>query len=200
MKKNIIFIMIIFTLSCQNSPKKYEQEIQSQHCEQALENIPENESSYKFLQSTQSAAGKIISYSLTGAAYTAEVILDVAIGTVGGIILCAPTLALRSSSYQARYESGSSIPCIPANNFIPFSPPLGRNTRSSTRTLECPSLDGLSKKVREVAQCFSQRGDAESKSKAIKTLESLENSKNFYECLSVNERNEFTKQKASLLN
>lgn len=200
MKKISLFVLSLSLFSCQTSPHKYTQEIQNKNCEQALEQIPENETSYKFLRSTQSSAGKVLSYSVTGAAYTAEVLLDVTIGTVGAVILCSPAILSSSGVTQRGAYSGEITPCLPENGLMLWSPPLGRNTRNKTRTWECPSLDGLSQKVREVAQCFSNRGDNDSKMKALKTLESLEKSEKFYECLSVNERNEFTKQKSSLLN
>ncbi|MEK6775223.1 MAG: hypothetical protein AABY64_14880 [Bdellovibrionota bacterium] len=200
MKTLLVYLLSVSLLACQSKPQKFTEDVHTQQCENALEHIPENETTYKVLNTVQVNGGKLISYTLTGAAYTTEILYDVTIGTIGGVILCSPTILLSLSSSQRNTNSAEPAYCFPYQGQFPWSPPLGRTMRNKTKHLACPNLNNLSQNIRNVAKCFADRKDPENRLRALKTMESIENSKNFYECLSDNERNEFAKQKAELLN
>lgn len=198
MNNFIIFISLLCFIACQSQSPKFNEEIKSQQCEYALENVPENDKTYTYLRTAQVNGGKLLSYSLTGVAYSAEILFDLTIGVVGGVILCSPTILANTQASAGNNPAGPAY-CFPYQGQLPWSPPLGRKVRNATKSFECPNLDGLSQNIRSVAKCFADRGDNENRQRALKTMESIENSKDFYKCLSSNERNEFTKQKSDLI-
>ncbi len=187
--KTIFLLILSFSLFSCGTKQKFEQKISDKNCEEALELLPEKQSNYKLISKTQQATGTLLSYAATGTAYTVQVLWDVT-ATVGGIIiLCAPSIAAVAST-----ESGTSqmqFYCIGGDIKKIQAPHLGKKTLKNTESWRCPNVDAVSNSIRKVAKCYSDRGGQENFKKALSSLKSVENSGQFYSCLSKNERESF---------
>lgn len=172
-------------------PQKFQEHLQTQDCDQALKSVPENQEIYKISQMSEQAGGTLISYSFTGAAYTAQVLWDVSVGLTAAIVLCAPSIAVIMTSKSQPISSATM--CIPADIKPILSPSLGKQAYQKSESLRCPTLKPLSESIRKVAQCYSQKQTKADNEKAIKLLESLKDSKSFYQCLPNDEIVAFTK-------
>ncbi len=76
-------------ISCQSTPqKKFEHSLFVGECEAALTQMPENQTSVKFMRSTQEASGTALSYAVTGLGYTSDAVITVAGGAVIFVALC----------------------------------------------------------------------------------------------------------------
>jgi hypothetical protein len=186
------FVLVLLSLSlvqCKSSGT-FDQRLDEKNCEQALEEMPERQTGYQLTSKVQQASGTVLSYSATGAAYTVQILWDVAATGGALIVLCAPTFALL---YLGGGSSGgiNQPLCLPADIKSIQAPHLGKNTAAQTETWSCPPVDDISHSVRKVAQCFLDRGGAENQKKALSSLESVEKSGAFYRCLSDKERSTF---------
>ncbi len=173
-------------ISCSSAQKNFDTHLAAGRCDEALERIPEESSGIKLVSKTKQAAGTALSYSLTGVSYTAELIWDVAGGTITFVALCGPMIALVAASGGAGpavIGSMEKLNCLPGNPRALSSPPLGRNMYESTKDLRCPDLAPLARSMRKIASCYKQRGDEASIKKAQATLGALRSSGDFYSCL-----------------
>jgi|GEM_PF-2891448 hypothetical protein len=155
--------------------------------------FPLEDSSVQLLNTSKLAAGNLFSYGYTGAAYTAEVLWDVAGGTVMFVGLCS--LPILAHTPVLISENGKTFPyCFPGKFNALQAPPLGRTAWEQTKDLRCPDLDSLSKSLRQVASCFSSQNTKESVAKAAKTLSSLKENPQAASCLSADERRALDQQ------
>jgi len=196
---------LIFITSCSAPQKRFEAQLQSQNCEAALEQLPENDSTVQLVKGSQQALGTAAAYTFIGASYTAEVLWDFTAGTVVLVALCSPMLLITTASSVSisphyRNEDGTNrYPgCFPGKVGALSSPPLGRRAKAATQSLRCPDLTSLSQSVRSVASCFERRGDEVSRSQARQALEALQKSDRFYECLPEQEQTELQRQLQAL--
>ena len=185
-----LFTFIFTITSCANQ-KSFDSALDSNDCEKALEEIPENKTEYKLYSKAQSATGTALSYTATGAAYIVEFTWDVTVGITSAVILCAPMAALVLASSSKGAGGSGELLCPPVNVNPALSPPLGKNTKKNTEKWECPNVDNLSRSVRKVAQCYRNKGNLDSITKSENTLNSVRESKVFFRCLSNNERENF---------
>jgi hypothetical protein len=187
----ILILFLVFNQSCSSKSKvDFDKNLQQTQCEEALETVPENQSIYKLNDKIEKTTGTVLSYSFTGAAYTAQVVWDVTVGVAAVTIMCAPTIAL---SMAAKGEAGKLNPYCLSGDLKPLlSPPLGKNTYKNTESWRCSEVTPVSQSIRKVARCFSNRGTKENFTKALNTLEAVANSGAFYSCLPTNELNAFT--------
>lgn len=178
--------MVFFVFSCGHK-QKFDQSLQHNNCETALIEVPENQNLYKVTRVSQQTMGYLVSYSFTGAAYTAQLVWDVTAGVMASIVLCTPSIALQvatkgvetQENEQARYGPT----CLPANIKPLLAPQLGKQAYQSTEELRCPPLKGLSVSLRKVARCFADRKTDDDRVKAISILQSMKESVSFYQCL-----------------
>ena len=181
--KIIILILTLFSLSCSTS-KKFEDNINTENCDDALKESPQNNKDFRFVSETQEAAGNVFSYTAAGAGYTADILITVSTNMVVGIAVCSP---LRRALNGEGNFPGECVRDL----HIPISTKLGPAAFEATEPLRCPRVDTISQAIRRVAQCFVKKGDSESYNKALQSLTATSQSKNFYRCLSAKERNAF---------
>ena len=192
-----IFLLLTFCIGC-SSPRKFNESIKTNQCEDALKNIPEDQAGPKLMSQIQKGTGTVFSYALTGGAYTAEVVWDFLAGVTTVTVVCAaPTIALMAASGGRAAIAGDGAVCFddPKVAYKTLnSPPLGRKTRAATKSWECPNVDGLGRSIREVAGCFSARGGPANERAALDTLVSGRKNVSFFSCLSTPEQTEFNKE------
>ncbi len=169
--------------ACTTSLKRFDTAIDANHCEEALEKLPENEMGAKLLSKTQEASGKTLSYALTGMSYTAEVLLNVVGGTVMVVALCGPSVAAGIWATDGR----AGI-CLPGRIDALSPPNIGRQTYQATENLRCPNLVPMSRSMRKVAACYLKRDTKDALEKAHKSLLAIQESKDFYNCLPTEEK------------
>jgi len=156
-------ILICFALnSCVASRRDFTDAISSGRCEDALEQIPENGAGIKLVSKTKQGAQTLLSYSLTGASYTAEIAWDAAGRTAMFVVLCGPGMALSAAASATGGEASIANPCFDGKFGALDAPKLGQNTFVNTQNLRCPDLSPLSRSVQAVATCYKSRGDIES--------------------------------------
>ena len=187
--------LIVLTLlgGCSSKEKKFNSELALGRCDEALLKLPQRDPLVKLTSTTENVASTALSYAFVGASYTAEVILDVTGGAVMVVALCAPIFIASS------YSSDAPYPCLPGRVDALSSPPLGRQALRATKDMRCPNLKSLSQSVRSVAACFDNKGGSENKAKARQNLEALRGSKDFYECLPIEEQRLVEKQLNALV-
>ncbi|MEY4616983.1 MAG: hypothetical protein RJB66_1943 [Pseudomonadota bacterium] len=190
--KKALTLFLVCICSCSHQ-QKFDNALIRKDCDQALLEIPENQKFYKVAQVSQQGAGYLVSYSFTGAAYTAQILWDVTAGITASIILCAPAIALQVSVPASERGQGSDQfnygpTCFPAEMKPLLAPSLGKRAYDSTESLRCPPLVGISQSLRKVAQCYVSRKKPEDQLRAIAILKSVTESGSFYQCLSFEER------------
>lgn len=193
--KIILVCSVCLKLGCTSSGSReqFTRHVENSDCDQALLALPENQSTYKITSVTKEAGGKLISYSMTGAAYAMEVTWNVAVGVTSVVVMCAPILAVAVAA-KGDVHGGKLEPfCFKGDIDPMMAPNFGSNTYKNTEKLRCPDVAGLSKSIRSVAQCYSKRGGAENYQKAVTTLEAVSKSGDFYHCLPTEELSAFTK-------
>jgi len=176
---------------CATQQKKFETELAKGACDQALLDIPEKTTGAKFISSTHQAGGTLLSYAFTGASYTAEILWDITGGTVMFLGLCGPIIAVEALAINNGGGASGQVVCLsgfPEKIDRLGAPPLGRKAYRSTANLRCPPLEGLSQSIRQVASCFAGQKTSQSQARARKTLESIRNSGEFYNCLNSEEQ------------
>lgn len=199
MFKRIFLVMSSVSLVHCSTTQKFEQKITEKNCEEALESMPENQTGYQLVSKVQEASGTVLSYSATGAAYTVQVLWDVTATVGAAVVLCAPGIAV---AYATQGHGTAVDPvtnlCLPADLKSIQAPYLGKDTYRRTENWNCPDVDGISRSIRKVAQCYAERGGSENQNKALTSLRSVEKSGSFYRCLSEKERSSFLKDLAAL--
>ena len=186
-------------LQSTNTKHSFDELLASGACSEAGENIPaENDLKRRVLNRTEQAGGSILSYAFTGASYTAEVLWDLTAGTVMFVALCGPTLAVMVAAQDSSHNPATgSLPvvCLPGKIGALSSPPLGRDAYEATKNLRCPVVTELSQSLRKIATCYENKHNPADLQKSLTTLQSIENSGNFYECLPMDERNFVTRER-----
>ncbi len=184
-----LLLALVFVLnSCAHQrTRRFESALKAGRCEDAVENIPENDPNVKFVGRANRAAGTAISYAATGAGYTADVVLVVTGGVLIFAAVCGPMLlAMAASSSTAGVNP--AILCLPVDyKSIPM-PSLGKDTYKGTEEWRCPDLTALSRSVRRVASCHESSPDVDGKKHALTTLNSLKTNKDFMNCIGKSER------------
>lgn len=175
----VYLMAFLVLLSCSSKEKQFNDHLSMGRCDDALIHLPQKDPMVKLANSTEQAAGTVLSYAFVGASYTAEVLWDVAGGTVMFVGLCGVPVALTAFSNG----SGQGMLCFPGKMDALGAPPLGRQAIRQSRPLRCPDLKSLSRSMRSVAACYESRGGAEDLAKAEKTLQSLQSAKDFVSCL-----------------
>lgn len=194
--KNFFLVSLSLNLAACRSEQKFEQKILENKCEDALEDLPENQTGYKLISKTQELSGLVLSYSATGAAYTVQVLWDVT-ATVGSVtILCAPTIAVVAASKENGHENIQPY-CFTGDIKKIQAPYLGKETYKNTESWRCPDVDTISRSIRKVAHCYLERDGQDNRNKALSSLKSVEKSGTFYQCLSNKERESFLKDLAA---
>jgi hypothetical protein len=184
--KKILYLALIglfANAACTTTLKKFDSALAANHCEDALEKLPENEMGAKLLSKTQEASGKTLSYALTGMSYTAEVLLNVVGGTVMFVALCGPSVAAGVWTTDGRQGV-----CLPGRLDALAPPNIGHKTYQATENLRCPNLVPMSRSMRKVASCYLKRETKEAIEQAHKSLLAIQDSKDFYNCLPNDEK------------
>lgn len=175
--------------SCSNAEKRFQSELSSGRCDEALEQLPSKDPLVKLGSKTEQTAGTMASYVFVGASYTVQVLWDIVGGAVGLVAMCGPTVVVSVAAASAGPD-GKMIPihCLPGDVKVLMAPPLGKEAHKRTQKMRCPDLVGVSRSIREVATCYQNRGGDDNKAKAKQSLESVKSSKDFYECLPSDEQ------------
>jgi hypothetical protein len=190
-----ILTLVLLSRCSTNSHKQFRHDIETEQCDAALGHVPENNPTNRFMGSTKHTFGSIAAYTFVGFGYTAEVLWDVAGGTVMAVALCGIPVALSVATASSNSASDNSgLDCLPGKIDALGAPPLGRRALAATADLRCPDLTGLSRSLRSVASCYSRQSSDASRAKAKQVLTSLQNSDQFYECLPEAERHAITNQ------
>ena len=182
-----LLLALAFVLnSCAHQrTKRFESALKAGRCDDALENIPENDENLKFVGRANRTAGTALSYAATGAGYTADVVLVITGGVLIFAAVCGPMLLAVMASYGGAAHSG--VGCLPVNLEEVPMPSIGKDTYKGTESWRCPDLTALARSVRKVASCHEGSGLAEDKKKALTTLSSLGSNKDFMNCIVKNE-------------
>jgi hypothetical protein len=202
-----IWMVVIFHLvGCHHYQKEFDSQIHNTDCENALMVVPELQPAQYAVETALWATKNTLAYSYVGANYTAEVVWDVSVGTVGFVALCWPVFLIypyaanRSNSMVFGSTNQGPVSCLPSPvsyNSV-RSPPLGRNALEKTQEFRCPNVDGFAKSLEKVAQCFEKRNQPGDIQKAVRTLENIEKSKDFFKCLKVETQERITFYKQEL--
>lgn len=175
--------------SCVSAPyKQFQQDLEAKRCDAAMAHVPENDPAIKFAGNTKQTFGTVAAYTFVGFSYTAEVLWDVTGGTVMAVALCGIPSTLSVAATYQRGQSAGILTCFPGKLDALGAPPLGRRALAATEELRCPDLTSLSRSLRSVASCYSGEKTEVGRTKAKQVLTSLQNSEDFYSCLSESER------------
>ncbi len=175
-------------VGCAHTQQRFAKDLDESRCEDALAHLPERETSTRIIDQARVVGGTAVSYSATGAAYVADVVVTVAGATLIFAALCGPILFLASTSGGGGNGSSGGPLCIPADLSGLKHPRLGEQTYESTQSLRCPDLTSASRSIRRVAHCFAERSDAENLQRAKATLDGLVGSAKFNECVTAEEK------------
>lgn len=165
--------------------------IEAGRCDEALKEVSKQDPDTKIADTSKQVAGTLLSYSLTGVSYTAEVLWDFAGGTVMFVGLCSPWIVTSAAGIAGAGYTGSSNAtpwCFPGKINALSAPALGRKTFQATKNFRCPSVVPISQSIRAVASCYVAKGDNQSLVKARQTLNALQGSEDVYECLPLEEK------------
>ena len=112
---------------------RFEKDLGELRCEDALTHLPEHNSSTRLLNGAQVVAGNVASYSATGVAYVADVVVTVAGGAALFVVLCAPLVVLVAASTGSSGGNYTGPPCFPADLSKLKAPALGSETFEATK-------------------------------------------------------------------
>lgn len=184
MQKPFLFLLLIALPACshQQKQKELEQTLSHLQCEGTLKKDPFQNFTQASVKTTEHLGKKFLAYTYIASNYTAEVLWDATAGVVLFVGLCGPMIALAASS---RSPVGTAVPCMPVaiKPKALFAPPLGRKAVSQTRSLRCPDNEPLLNTLDQLISCYQKQDSLESTDKALQTLDNLESSDSFYECL-----------------
>ena len=185
MKKPILIILLCNFLACSHHHEKAELEQTLVHlqCEEALRKDPFRDFTEASVDVTEHLGKKALAYSYIAGNYTAEVLWDVSAGVILFVGLCAaPAVAVSVATKGKVYGSTS---CLPGGNTgkALFAPPLGRKSVQKTQTWRCPNYEPLFETLQKVIVCHQKKDTPENIDKALQTLDNLESSSSFYDCL-----------------
>lgn len=203
MYMKFILVLALALSGCVSGEKKqasFDENLQLGRCDEAVVNLPQNDPMVKMVRHSEHAGKSVLSYAFVGASYTAEVLWDVAGGTVMFVALCGPLLAASVAGNAAVYypDGGQAVSCLPGKLSALGAPPLGRQAVKATREMRCPEVATLSRSLRAVASCYESRGGEENLRKAEAQLQSIRKSAQLLSCLPKEEYELFAKQEAAL--
>lgn len=191
-----IFFWIISSVlaSCAHAPqKKFEARLEALQCEEAFQNVPELQKTEETKESATWMLKNSVAYTYVGINYTAEVLWDVSVGTVGFVVLCLPVPVLAGLANASLHSgppyidgrgptvSGCLAPLGSTKRLM--SPPLGRNARKDTEKFRCPDVTPLAISLEKVSRCYENRKAPEDLHKALLTLENISGSEDFFQCV-----------------
>jgi hypothetical protein len=186
--KSILATILVLThltqVSCSSPTKKFEQHLSGGNCEQALDELPENDLGVKLIGHTQQVGGTVASYAFTGASYTAEILWDVTGTTIMFVALCGPMMAaIVATNGVGTTPTTAPLKCLPGKVDSLSAPPLGRRAYRSSKPMRCPPLESLSQSMRKVAACFENRNTEPDLQRAYQSLKAIRESGDFFDCL-----------------
>ncbi len=197
MIKQLLIVLSLVTSACSEAEKNFQSEISSGRCDDALSRLPEKDPMIKLTNQTKQAAGTVASYAFVGASYGVQILWDITGGTVGMIALCGPAIAataMAGANGGSLHGINSQLRCLPGDFGVFLAPPLGKQALQKTKPLRCPDLKTFSQSLRSVASCYEGLGDKESLNKALTTLQSVKDSKEFYSCMPNSEKKSLDEQ------
>ncbi|OFZ28383.1 MAG: hypothetical protein A2622_04595 [Bdellovibrionales bacterium RIFCSPHIGHO2_01_FULL_40_29] len=179
-----ILFLTIFLVACATADKNFNSSLENQRCESALEKIPEEQFGLKLASKTQKVVGTVFSYTATAGGYAAQIVLDTSKST--GFFLGCTLVALPFGEYVGREIANSCLKSA-FKDYKTFT--IGQDTYKKTSGFRCSNLNGLSDSILKVSDCYMSRNSKEGNQVALKYLKSIEQSDEFYNCLSENARN-----------
>lgn len=191
-KKIVIFpIIVCLFSSCASNPQKYfTHNLNEGRCEEAIKHLPAEGRSV--LDETQTAAGTMASYTLTGLAYGVDVTVFLVGGIAVGAIICSPIIALEIS---ANSSGNMSVECFGKAVSAPLvkkvfpNELMGKKVYRDTEKWRCPDLTEFSQNLRSVASCYENKNDQVNLEKALVQLDLLKENKFQNNCINENEKN-----------
>lgn len=193
-------------MACSSSRKKFDQELAGESCDQALKDLPHEQTGAKVTTQVQQLANNIAAYTYITAAYTTQILWNGTTGTVVLVGFCGPyvigLVAAASTShywpsgpYRSKEDAYSPGPSLKGD--LPLCnkdtvqavygavklPKIGKAAQKQGQEWMCPDLKTPNEAIRQVASCYEKRGDKESLEKAITTMKSVEFSPQFFGCL-----------------
>lgn len=177
-KRIIIFsINICLLSSCASKPQKhFEHNLSEGHCEEAIIDLPAKEKS--LLEETQTAAGTMASYTLTGLAYGVDVTVFLVGGVVVTAVICSPVIAAEiaaGSSGNVSAQCLGNVVSAPLVKKIIPKELIGKKVYTNTEKWRCPDLTDFSKNLRSVASCYENKNDKLNLEKALVQLDLIKN-------------------------
>lgn len=194
--KYLIFFQLCFLISCStNQQRKFESALNNGKCEEALENIPKNDSS-SFLKSTKQISGSIASYTLTGLTYGTEVSVYIVGGIAGNLVVCSPVIAAEVSTKSNGSFSAECFRFVSERLFRGISDEdlYGKKVFDKTASWRCPDLTDISVGLRAVASCYEDKDNVEGFRKAKEQLELIRNEDFQSLCVNNDERMKIEEQ------
>jgi hypothetical protein len=184
-------------VACSSAQKTFSVHLDHHDCAAAASSVPEEKDlGLRLISRTQQTGGTLFSYAFTGISYTAEILMDVAGGTVMVVALCGPMVAAEVASHGV--QANAPITCIPGKLDALSAPPLGRQAYTSSQEMRCPNVTPLSRSLRQVAACYEQETTPDSWARAERSLSSMQSTDKFYRCLSHEEQRALDTQLKSL--
>jgi hypothetical protein len=184
MKKMFSLILLMAFTACTHQREKAELEQTLAHlqCEAPLRKDPFQNFTEASAQNTEYFGKKALAYTYIAGNYTAEVLWDVSAGVVLFAALCVPVIA---AQVAAKGNTSGTPGCIPAGKSTKalFAPPLGRRSVQKTQSWRCPNYEPLVETLQKVVTCYENKNTKENFHKALQTLDNLESSPSFYDCL-----------------
>ena len=174
-----ILFLLVFLVACATSDKNFNTSLENQRCESALEKIPEEQFGLKLASKTQKVVGTVFSYTATAGGYAVQIFLDTSKST--GFVLGCTLIGLPFGQY-AGGEIASRCMKDAFKGYKTFT--FGQDTYKKTSGFRCSNLNGLSTSILKVSDCYAGRNTKEANDVALKYLKSIEQSEEFYNCLS----------------
>jgi hypothetical protein len=194
MHKTLLFLIAVSLPACTylQQQKQLDNTLTDLRCEGALKKDPFQNLTEASVRSTEYLGKNALAYTYIAGNYTAEVLWDLSAGVVLFVGLCAPVITVAAIGNTNVYvppltdSTGqfqrNSIPCLSGTKKMKslFAPPLGRHSIADTQYFRCPNNEPLLSSLEKVLACHETQENFE---KALQTLDNLESSKTFYNCL-----------------
>lgn len=189
-KISIFPIIVCLLSSCaSNSQKYFYHNLKEGRCEEAVKHLPAEGRSV--LDETQTAAGTMASYTLTGLAYGADVTVFLVGGVAVSAVICSPIIALEISG---KSSGNISVECFGKAISSPLvkkafsNDSMGKKVYRNTEKWRCPDLTEFSQNLRSIASCYENKNDQVNLEKALVQLDLLKE-KNFQDnCIDESEK------------
>lgn len=181
---------LILVTSCASQPQKQFDTILTEgRCEEAMNNLPADR--IDLIEETQTAAGKVASYTFTGLAYGAEVTVKLVGGIGVPVIICSPVMLLEAS---LKANGNFSVECMSVVMKVPVfkktmsKESIGKKIYNQTEKWRCPDLSQLSQNLRSVASCYEDKNDQVNLEKALTQLDVLKENQFQDNCIDEDEK------------